>query len=46
MQFGEVGASIETFIEGDINCSVDLRSTAAVGDRRYNQMHNDLCRSV
>jgi hypothetical protein len=23
-------------IQGDVSCSVDLRSTAAVGDRRYN----------
>jgi len=25
-------------ISNDINCSVDLRSTTAVGDRRYNEM--------
>ena len=25
-------------IQSDINCSVDLRSTAAVGDRRYSRM--------
>jgi mRNA-degrading endonuclease toxin of MazEF toxin-antitoxin module len=33
-------------IRGDINCSVDLRSTTAVGDRRYNRMRKHLCPSV
>ena len=33
-------------IQRDINCSVDLRSTTAVGDRRYNPMRKHLCSSV
>ena len=33
-------------IQSDINCSVDLRSTTAVGDRRYSRMPKHLCRSV
>jgi hypothetical protein len=33
-------------MQRDINCSVDLRSTAAVGDRRYRPMRKHLCRSV
>ena len=34
------------FIRRDINCSVDLRSTTAVGGRRYNRMRKHLCPSV
>jgi hypothetical protein len=33
-------------IQRDINCSVDLRSTTAVGDRRYNGMRKHSCPSV
>jgi len=33
-------------IQSDINCSVDLQSTAAVGDRRYSRMREYLYRSV
>ncbi len=29
-----------------INCGVDLGSTTAVGDRRYNRTRKCLCRSV
>jgi hypothetical protein len=29
-----------------INCSVDLRSTTAVGDRRYKGMRKHFCRPV
>jgi hypothetical protein len=36
-------ASINGTILHDVNCSVDLRSTTAVGDRRYSPFRNDLC---
>ena len=33
-------------IRRDMNCSVDLRSTAAVRDRRYSRMRRDFCSYV
>jgi len=43
---GRGNSSQISLIRGDINCSVDLRSTPAVGDRRYNRMRKHLCPSV
>jgi methyl-accepting chemotaxis protein len=45
-KYEESAASTPSSIQSDIICSVDLRSTTAVGDRRYNRMRNQLCCSV
>jgi hypothetical protein len=44
--YGVYTAPVHETIRRDINCGVDLRSTTAVGDRRYNRMRRHLCPSV
>jgi len=40
------GFAFAIMIQSDMNCSVDLRSTTAVRDRRYSRMRNHIGRSV
>src|SRR5271169_4998088 len=46
LEFTRPNTGTPLLIQSDINCSVDLRSTTAVGDRRYSRMRHHLCRSV